>query len=119
MSDTDPVDGNATRQSTKRGKRKLGLFLVFLVLSPIILVLSPFYIAVVLITEALKERTFRRRLRERGRFIEWKQLELKLRAGEGTLVVEQGQKRPIRVWWTLVSICGQFREKYRYVPLNI
>ena len=47
-----------------------------------------------------RERRFIRLMRAKGRFIPWKDLEARLKAGEGTLVVEQAQKLRVRVWWT-------------------
>lgn len=47
-----------------------------------------------------KERRFRRRMRGRGRYIEWADLVPRIESGEGTVVFEQGLKLPVRVWWT-------------------
>ena len=46
------------------------------------------------------ERRFHRRMRESGRFIERADLTPSLEAGEGSLVFEQADKRPLRAWWT-------------------
>jgi hypothetical protein len=50
--------------------------------------------------QSIGEMRFRRRMKERGRFIEWTDLMPALTAGDGTLIVEQGHKCPVRVWWT-------------------
>jgi len=47
-----------------------------------------------------KERRFRRRMRGRGRYIEWADLVPRIESGEGTVVFEQGLKLPVRAWWT-------------------
>ncbi|MDR3619542.1 MAG: hypothetical protein P4L85_09345 [Paludisphaera borealis] len=39
-------------------------------------------------------------MKQRGRFIEWADLLPALTAGEGTLIIEQGNKCPVRIWWT-------------------
>src|SRR5947209_11492671 len=41
-----------------------------------------------------------RAMRRQGRFIPWQRLQPRLRAGEGTLVIEQRDLYPSRVWWT-------------------
>jgi hypothetical protein len=46
------------------------------------------------------ERRFARSMRDQGRFMTWKELEPLLRAGDGTLIVEQAQKDGVRVWWS-------------------
>jgi hypothetical protein len=48
----------------------------------------------------VRERLFARSMRSRERFMRWPQVETYLRAGEGTLIVEQAQKQPLRLWWT-------------------
>jgi len=46
------------------------------------------------------EKRLRPRLAAAGRFMEWPAVEAKLRAGEGTLIVEHlSPKGPIREWW--------------------
>src|SRR5262249_42954355 len=50
--------------------------------------------------QGIGEKRFRRRMQDRGRFVEWGDLESDLKAGVGTLIIEQGQKCPVRVWWT-------------------
>jgi hypothetical protein len=48
-----------------------------------------------------EEMKIRPRLGAAGRFLEWAAVEAKLRAGEGTLIVEHlSPKGPIREWWT-------------------
>jgi len=41
-----------------------------------------------------------RRMRDKGRYISWGELETRLLRGEGTLIVEQAQKQGHRTWWT-------------------
>ncbi len=73
------------------------LFLVgLLVLAGLSVVAMPFLVFAMW----RRERQFGRLIRDRGRFIPWMELEAHLRAGEGTLVVEQAQKDGVRVWWT-------------------
>lgn len=54
-----------------------------------------------------RERRFARLMRDRGRFIPWRELEPHLQAGEGTLVVEQAQKDGVRVWWTQEDVAQE------------
>jgi hypothetical protein len=77
----------------------LGLILVAL-----IAILSLLFILVVVSTQWLQERWFVRRMRAAGRFILWQDLEPKLRAGEGTLVIEGAMTGPVRVWWAEENI---------------
>jgi len=51
---------------------------------------------------ALRRREYKltRAIRARDRFIPWNELEPRLQAGEGTLVVEQAMVEGLRVWWT-------------------
>ncbi len=75
----------------------LPLFLVgLLLLAGLSILAMPF----LLLARARRERRFALLMRDRGRFIPWKELEPHLLAGEGTLVVEQAQKDGVRVWWT-------------------
>src|ERR1051326_8645483 len=51
--------------------------------------------------KAGEEPRLRRRLVAAGRFLEWPEVEAKLRAGTGTLIVEhRSPGGPIRDWWT-------------------
>jgi hypothetical protein len=53
------------------------------------------------------ERSLRAKLAAVGRFMPWTEVESKLRAGEGTLLVEhRGLKGPIREWWTEEDLIG-------------
>jgi len=45
------------------------------------------------------ERRFLKSLCSQRRFVPWTELEPRLIAGEGTLLVEQAQKMDVRVWW--------------------
>jgi hypothetical protein len=48
-----------------------------------------------------EERRLRSRLATVGRFMEWAEVEAKLKAGAGTLIVEHcSPKGPVREWWT-------------------
>jgi hypothetical protein len=42
---------------------------------------------------------FVRRMSQHDRFISWENLESRLQAREGTLIVEQAHKAGVRVWW--------------------
>jgi len=63
-------------------------------------------------------------MRERGRFIAWEELEPRLQAGDGTLVVEAAPKEGIRVWWTQDDIVHQaptqppLKEELDYMRCN-
>jgi hypothetical protein len=73
--------------------------LVLLLMIPAALLSIPFaYLMAGL--QSIDEMRFYRRMRERRRFIEWADLTPALRTGSGTLIIEQGHKRPVRVWWT-------------------
>jgi hypothetical protein len=50
--------------------------------------------------QSIGERQFRRLMRDRGRFVEWSDLSPELGTGAGALIIEQGQKCPVRIWWT-------------------
>ena len=50
--------------------------------------------------QAIGERRYRRRMAGRGRFSAWADLVPVLEAGQGTLIIEQANKCPVRVWWT-------------------
>lgn len=39
-------------------------------------------------------------MEQQARFIAWGDLEPDLQEGKGTLIVEQGAKQPVRLWWT-------------------
>ena len=70
---------------------------------PLLLVaalLSIPYMLGAIIYIAWRERQFFRRLRSQGRTLPWREVEHHLRAGEGTLVIEQSQKQSHRLWWT-------------------
>jgi hypothetical protein len=48
-----------------------------------------------------EEKQLRHRLVASDRFMEWREVEAKLREGEGTLIVEhRSPKGPVREWWT-------------------
>jgi hypothetical protein len=54
-----------------------------------------------------EEKKLRPRLAAAGRFLEWQEVEAKLRDGEGTLVIEhRSPKGPIREWWTSDDLIG-------------
>jgi hypothetical protein len=63
-------------------------------------VLSILALPFLMISLQMRERRFSKLMRERDRFIPWTELEPRLKAGEGTLLVEQAQKDAVRVWWT-------------------
>ncbi|WP_337175811.1 hypothetical protein [Paludisphaera sp.] len=73
----------------------VGCILVFLT-TPIWLPLVPLIARL----QAAGERRFLQRMKARGRFKTWEELRPALEAGEGTLIIEQGYKLPVRVWWT-------------------
>ena len=69
------------------------------------IVLSVPFAVVMMGLQSAGEWRFRRRMRRAGRFIEWRDLVRSLEAGEGTLIVEQAQKCPARIWWTPDGVC--------------
>jgi hypothetical protein len=73
---------------------------VSLVVLLFLAVLSLFALPILATVLWLRERRFARLMKQSGRFIAWNDLEPRLKAGTGTLVVEQAQKDGIRVWWT-------------------
>jgi hypothetical protein len=75
-------------------------FVGLLLLAGLSVVAIPF----LLLAQARRERKFAQSMRDRGRFIPWKDLEPRLQDGEGTLLVEQAQKDAIRVWWTQQNV---------------
>jgi hypothetical protein len=75
------------------------LVIGLVVFVPLVLLSLP-YCALLALTQAAEERHFRDALRERGRLMAWEQLEPDLTAGKGTLIIEQANKRPVRIWWT-------------------
>ena len=47
-----------------------------------------------------RERQLVRRMRARGRYIPFRDLQHRLAIGEGTLIEETGHKGPCHIWWT-------------------
>jgi hypothetical protein len=58
------------------------------------------------IEQGIREDRYRRRLHEAGRWRAWEEVEARLLAGEGTLLIEQGQKMPGHFWWTPEDVPG-------------
>jgi hypothetical protein len=74
------------------------LFFIFLLVMAIVSVPVEF---VYRLRQQRLEKQLRPRLAAVGRFMEWDEVEAKLRAGVGTLIVEhRSPKGPIREWWT-------------------
>jgi hypothetical protein len=72
------------------------IFLVFLIVA-VVSIPVEFYHR---LRQQRQEKQLRPRLAAAGRFMEWPEVEAKLRAGEGTLIVEhRSPKGPIREWW--------------------
>jgi hypothetical protein len=75
--------------------------IVILPLMGLASVTIPIWGPIILLVQWWQERSHRSRHQKIGRFIAWEQLLSASRAGSlGTLIFEQGQKLPIRVWWT-------------------
>jgi hypothetical protein len=103
-------DGTTPEQGPSSWWRKA----VMLVLIPFVLpAVLPLFVLLGIITglsipfsfsvaglRLIGEKRLRRLMRDRGRFVEWTDLASDLRNGVGTLIIEQGHKRPVRVWWT-------------------
>jgi hypothetical protein len=81
----------------------LAILLPLGLLALLSIILMPFLI----LAHQRRERRFAQRMREQGRFIAWQELEPRLQAGDGTLVIEQAQKNGIRVWWTQDEVARQ------------
>jgi hypothetical protein len=76
----------------------LPLFAAFLL---VLVVVSVPVVYVGWLWQRREEKQLRRRLAEVGRFVEWDEVETKLKAGEGTLIIEdRSPKRLPRAWWT-------------------
>ncbi len=73
--------------------------LILLLMIPAALLSIPFAFVMAGL-QSIDEKRFYRRMRERGRFIDWADLTPMLKTGSGTLIIEQGHKCPVRVWWT-------------------
>ena len=63
-------------------------------------VLSIPYLFIAGLFLATRERRLFQRLQSRQRTLPWSDVEQHLRAGEGTLIIEQAQKQSLRLWWT-------------------
>lgn len=72
----------------------------FVLIVGAVLLSIPFGLVMAYVVQPLDERRFRRRMENRGRFVDWAELLPALEAGPGTLIVEHANKCPIRVWWT-------------------
>ena len=58
------------------------------------------YMLVAMICAGWRERRLFRRLKRLQRTLAWHEVEQHLRDGDGTLIIEQAQKQPLRLWWT-------------------
>jgi hypothetical protein len=86
------------------------VYLPFLFLAPVLLVIGLVSIPISAGFQFLqyrREGKLRSRLVLAGRYMSWPELEGKLEAGEGTLIVEhRSPKGPIREWWTKDDVIG-------------
>jgi hypothetical protein len=57
--------------------------------------------------ESRRERRFVRAMKGRRRYMSWAEVEQRLHAGEGTLVIEQTHTKPVRAWWTSEDVARQ------------
>ncbi len=62
--------------------------------------LAVFFVPYYMVHQWWRERRFKQLMRDGGRFVSWIELEPRLKAGTGTLVVEQAHKNCVRFWWT-------------------
>jgi hypothetical protein len=78
------------------------LFVLVLLIMAVVSIPVEFVIRLI---QQRKEKHLRQQLAAAGRFIEWGDVEAKLKAGEGTLIVEHcSPKGPIREWWTEADV---------------
>jgi hypothetical protein len=74
-----------------------------LIFGPLLLLaalLTPVWLPVVMGEMWLREKAFIRLMKKRGRYMAWPDVAEKLRAGEGTAILDQINKLPPRLWWT-------------------
>jgi hypothetical protein len=70
---------------------------------PFLLVLMMLAVPLVMVglfTMKIQEARFERRRRRRGRFLDWLEVERRMREAPSTLIFQIGMKRGARVWWT-------------------
>lgn len=84
----------------------LGVLLIVVGI-PVVLVSVPVWLPTLIAIQAWGEHRFRKRMRARGRFVDWADLVPRLRQGDGTLIVEQAQKIGCRVWWTDLEVLSR------------
>lgn len=106
MPNAESEDRSAPTQFPEYTIGEFARGIVFLAFLPVILVLAVPFCLLVTIAQFREERRFRHDLRMHNRVIEWKDLVPRLETGAGTLIVEQGQKRPARIWWTVEDVLG-------------
>lgn len=73
---------------------------IVLLLLPLAVLLSIPFAYALMVLNAMIERRFRRKMNAQGRFRSWDDLLPALDDGSGTLIIEQANKLPVRVWWT-------------------
>ena len=85
-------------------KSKAREYLTCLALIPfgaLVMVTFPIWGPIVMIYQWITERLHRSRMRRQGRFVSWPAiLERSAHGSRGSLIFEQAQKIPLRVWWT-------------------
>lgn len=80
------------------------LWMSIILATPLWLPFSPLFGPLLTQVFDVRERRFRRRMKDRGRFMDWEKLRPALETGDGTLIVEYGLKAPTRVWWTAINV---------------
>lgn len=85
-------------------KSKVREFLSCFALLPFLALLTvtfPIWVPIVLIRQWMTERLHLYRMGMQGRFASWLTvLEMSQHGSRGSLIFEQAQKMPLRVWWT-------------------
>jgi len=85
-------------------KSKVRKFLACFILLPItvlVIVTFPFWAPIAIFGQYFAERVHRFRMHKLGRYASWQSvLEKSEHGSHGTIIFEQAQKTPLRVWWT-------------------
>jgi hypothetical protein len=96
---------DVTQLDKKRGPTEIPMLIglpLLLLAAAVTVVVGPF----VVVGQWLYERSLVRRLRRRGRYLPWSEVAANLESGRGSLILDQLNKSPARVWWTPEDIEG-------------
>jgi hypothetical protein len=92
-------DGVSAPTAARKGPAEISPLLGLLLLFGLAVLAIPYAVVAGACLLVREQRLFRR-LKGRGRTIAWRELAVRLSAGEGTLIIEQAQKECCRLWWT-------------------